>query len=146
MSKKIYVASSWRNPYFDTVIKLLNGAGHLPFNFKQPRPGVNGFSWSAINPDWVNWSLTVYRSALGHEIATAGFIRDFMGMTKSDECLLVCPSGRSAHLEAGYCAGQGKEVVAFMIEKQEPELMYNFFNTVLVGWEEFYSYYGIKTI
>lgn len=42
-----------------------------------------------------------------------------------DTCVLVLPCGRSAHLEAGYAAGQGKRTI-FMLsqDKFEPELMY----------------------
>jgi hypothetical protein len=38
---------------------------------------------------------------------------------------LLLPCGRSAHLEAGYVCGQGKEVfVLLSYEQFEPELMY----------------------
>jgi hypothetical protein len=39
--------------------------------------------------------------------------------------VLVLSSGRSAHLEAGYAAGQGKRVIVYLHPDQfEPELMY----------------------
>ena len=33
-----------------------------------------------------------------------------------DGCVLVLPSGRSAHLEAGWAAGAGKRVVVYVPE------------------------------
>lgn len=43
----------------------------------------------------------------------------------ADACVLVLPCGRSAHLEAGYCAGQGKVTIFYLHpDKFEPELMY----------------------
>ena len=42
--------------------------------------------------------------------------------------MLVLPSGMSAHLEAGWCAGKGKQVIVFAGELQEAELMYKLFD------------------
>ena len=142
---KIYVASSWRNPYYNDVVDLLRGYGHEVFDWRNPPDGAGGFSWSSVHEDWVSWSLTEYRAALDHPFAVAGFIRDFKGMEWADHCLLLCPCGRSAHTEAGYLRGAGKEVNVLLLEKQEPELMYNLFNNLLVGWDEFKSYYNAQT-
>jgi len=58
-----------------------------------------------------------------HPVAKAGFALDKAGMDKADCCVLVLPSGRSAHLEAGYMAGEGKPVFTLVLEPCEPELM-----------------------
>lgn len=40
---KIYVASSWRNPYFPEVVKRLRAEGHDVYDFRNPPHGGNGF-------------------------------------------------------------------------------------------------------
>jgi hypothetical protein len=42
--------------------------------------------------------------------------------------IIVLPCGRSAHTEAGWFAGKGRTTIAYIPEKQEPELMYKLFN------------------
>jgi len=44
-----------------------------------------------------------------------------------DTCTLVLPSGKSAHLEAGYAKGSGKELIIFgLFLKGERDVMYGF--------------------
>ena len=40
----------------------------------------------------------------------------------------MLPCGRSAHTEAGWMAGAGKKVIAYIPEKEDPELMYKMFD------------------
>ena len=49
----------------------------------------------------------------------------------ADTCVLVLPCGRSAHTEAGWMAGAGKRVIAYIPEMVEPELMYKLFDRVV---------------
>ena len=51
-------------------------------------------------------------------------------MEWADTCVLVLPCGRSAHTEAGWFAGAGKKVIAYIPEMMEPELMYKLFDAV----------------
>lgn len=64
------------------------------------------------------------------------FDNDIKAMKSCDACVLVLPCGRSAHTEAGWFAGQGKKVLAFIPEKQEPELMYKLFDGVCCSLDE----------
>jgi len=48
---KIYVASSWRNPYFADVVSCLRAAGHEVYDFRNPPHGGHGFKWAEIAPD-----------------------------------------------------------------------------------------------
>jgi hypothetical protein len=59
----------------------------------------------------------------------AGFDHDFDAMKWADGCVLLLPSGMSAHLEAGWFGGAGKPVVVLAPELREPELMYKMFDT-----------------
>jgi hypothetical protein len=119
----VYVASSWRNPLQQAVVGVLRVAGIPHYDFRNPGPGKQGFSWSEIDPGWREWSPKQWNEALRHPIAKAGFKNDFDGMNRSDCCILVLPCGRSAHLEAGYMAGQGKPVFTLCLDKVEPDLM-----------------------
>lgn len=123
MNRKVYVASSWRNRYQPRVVDLLREIGCLVYDFRNP-PGGTGFQWSAIGPDWQDWSPAAYRSALQHPVAVAGFQSDFWAMQWADTCVLVLPAGRSASWEFGWCAGAGKDCIVYLPEPIEPELMY----------------------
>ena len=41
---KIYVASSWRNPYFEQVVKRLREQRYEVYDFRNPPHGGNGFT------------------------------------------------------------------------------------------------------
>lgn len=108
---KLYVASSWRNPYQPSIVEDLRALGFDVYDFRHPPAGDHlGFSWADVDPEWVNWTPEKYVAGLEHPIAVAGFESDFTAMNTSDGGVLVMPSGRSAHLEAGYLVGQGKPV------------------------------------
>lgn len=119
---KIYVASSWRNEQQPTVVAALRQVGHVVYDFREPVPGDNGFRWSEIDPDWKGWSAESYRRQLAHPIAQAGFEKDMAALRECEACVLVLPSGRSAHLEAGWACGAGKFTLVLLADG-EPELM-----------------------
>lgn len=123
MPLRVYVASSWRNGHQQAVVAELRRAGHEVYDFRAPEPGNNGFSWSAIDPNWQAWSPEQYAAALNHPIARAGFALDMNALRACDACVLVLPCGRSAHLELGYAVGAGKVTAVLMLEANEPELM-----------------------
>ena len=123
--RRIYVASSWRNDSQPAVVELLRLLGNEVYDFKNPRPGDNGFHWSEIDPEWLDWHPAHFRDALRHPIAGAGFKSDFDAMEWADTFVLLLPCGRSAHLEAGWAIGAGKPTCIVLHEdKFEPELMY----------------------
>lgn len=66
-----------------------------------------------------------------HPLAERQFEADLEALKAADTCVLVLPCGRSAHSEAGWIAGAGKRVIAYMPEMVEPELMYNLFDKVV---------------
>lgn len=105
---KVYVASSWRNPWQPGVVRMLRYLGHEVYDFREPRPGERGFSWSDVDPEWKAWSPRVYRDALHQNVAEAGFRSDMDALAACDACVLVLPCGASAHLELGWACGAGK--------------------------------------
>jgi nucleoside 2-deoxyribosyltransferase len=124
MMRRIYVASSWRNRYQPPVVMALREAGFQVYDFRNPAPGEHGFQWSEVDPAWQAWDPATYRRALTHPISLHGFANDYEAMQWADTGLLVLPSGRSAHIEAGYFNGAGKPLYILLLEPQEPELMY----------------------
>lgn len=125
-ARRIYLASSWRNPDQPEIIKTLRDAGHEVYDFRNPAPGNKGFAWSSIDPNWTSWDPGIFVEVLhNHPIAAAGFALDKDALDWCDTCILALPCGKSAHLEAGYAAGQGKDVYFLLQEDRfEPELMY----------------------
>lgn len=132
---KIYVASSWRNELQPMVVDVLRSSGHEVYDFRNPAPGNFGFSWSEIDPDWKSWTPEEYRDALTHPIAERGFSLDFGAMQWADTFVCVLPCGRSAHLELGWAAGQGKKTIVFL-QDMEPELMAKMCDHLCVSLEE----------
>lgn len=124
--RKIYVASSWRNEHQPVVVKRLRNHNHEVYDFRNPAIGNTGFKWSEVDPDWKNWTPERFAYKLETDpVAAAGFAYDKAALDWCDTCVLVLPCGRSAHLEAGYAAGQGKDVIFLLHQdKFEPELMY----------------------
>lgn len=142
--RRIYVASSWRNDSQPAVVEVLRSLGHEVYDFKNPRPGDDGFHWSEIDPDWLGWSPATYRNLLGHEIAESGFKSDFDAMEWADTFVLVLPCGRSAHLEAGWAVGAGKPTSILLHEdKFEPELMYLMADLIAVDLGEVTDWLGV---
>jgi nucleoside 2-deoxyribosyltransferase len=119
---RIYLASSWRNKEYPRVLKLLRDAGHFVYDF---RTSETAFAWEAIDPKWETWSSAQYREALTHPLARAGFEGDMDALTRCEACVLLLPCGRSAHIEAGYAAGQGKRLIVLTDSSERPELMYS---------------------
>jgi len=135
----VYVASSWRNSFQPAVIAVLKAAGIACYDFRNP-DGGKGFAWSEIDPEWLAWTAADYIAALDHPQAQEGFDADFGAMQRADTFVLVLPSGRSAHLEAGWAIGQGKRVAILTQDGEEPELMAKMADLVtanlfdLLGW------------
>jgi hypothetical protein len=130
---KIYLASSWRNDYYPTVLAALRSAGHEVHDFRDPR---GYFSWQQIDDGWKTWTGEQYRAALQHQAAQVGLQRDFGGMQWCDALVLLMPAGRSAALELGWAIGAGKRSVVLWDQKIEPELMIGLAGEIVLSLEE----------
>lgn len=133
---KIYVASSWRNLAQPGVVTMLRAGGHEVYDFKNPPHGRGGFGWKEIDPNWQQWTAAQYREALKSPHAEDGYRSDMDAMEWADICVLLLPSGRSAHLEAGWFAGKGKPVYVLTRDGEEPELMAKMCTAVVTSWGE----------
>lgn len=133
---KVYVASSWRNEQQPLVVSRIKEAGFEVYDFRHPAPQNTGFHWSEIHPEWRQWTPVEFRTALAHPVAAEGFQLDMEALTAADVAVLVMPCGRSAHLEAGYCAGSGKPLIILLDHDSEPELMYRMAASICIGIDE----------
>ena len=133
----IYIASSWRNPYQPQVVTDLQDLGYEVYDFRNPPNEYGGFSWAEIDPNWQLWTPSQYRQALTHPRARDGFRSDMEALYAADAVILVNPCGRSAHLEAGWAAGDGKPTLLYLPPGtyNEPELMYSM-GGVAITWSE----------
>lgn len=138
----IYVASSWKNVFYPEVVCALREAGHVVYDFRNPPSGEGGFRWSDVDPNYMDWSPEVYREQLSGPRAVRQFENDIVAMEGCEACVLVLPCGRSAHTEAGWFAGRGKKVIAYIPTKQEPELMYKLFDGVACCQDELIAALG----
>ena len=127
----VYVASSWRNPYYPEVVKRLKAEGHDVYDFRNPPHGGTGFHWTDVDENAPNWTFEQYAEGLTHPLAECQFAADLEALQRADTCVIVLPCGRSAHTEAGWMAGKGKRVIVYIPEMVEPELMYKLFDDVV---------------
>lgn len=122
---KLYVASSWRNARYSSVIGFLRYYGHDVWDWLRPPTGGNGFSWADVGHDKTEKCSTADLKVIHkHPAAQAGFASDMAGLFWCDACVLLLPSGKSAHLEAGYCKGTRKPLYLLRIDDDEPDLMH----------------------
>ncbi len=128
---KIYVATSWKNTHATDVIKRLREDGHLVYDFRD-----TAFAWENVGvPDQV--TTTELQCALHKPTAIESYKRDMTALEQCDLCVLVLPSGKSAHLEAGYAAGEDKFLVLYAPEPTtQPELMYKFADIIVKNLPE----------
>lgn len=149
---KIYVASSWRNPYQQGAVAKLRALGHQVYDFRGPGDGwgtdgsgPGGFGWHEIDPGWKEWVTDVrsYIEALNHPRAREGFRRDMDALEKCDVCIMVNPCGQSAHAEMGFAAGAGKLVAVYCPEIREPDLMVKMANIITDQWDVIESWLSV---
>lgn len=134
---KLYIASSWRNTYYPSVVKAMRGAGHTVYDFRD-----QGFRWSAVDPDYNEWKYHPerYLAALDTHIAENGYLRDMNALIECDACIYVMPCGVSASLEAGWAKGAGKHLIVYIPELQSPDLMVKMADLVTQNILDIYEY------
>ncbi len=120
----IYVASSWKNPFFEGVVDRLRAEGFAVYDFKRDEGAQ--FHWSEAGVSSSGSTLREYLAGLAHARARQGFRSDFTALEMCTTCVLVLPCGRSAHLELGWACGRGKHTAVLFDDSANvtPELMY----------------------
>lgn len=111
---KIYIASSWKNA--ETVrglAELLRLNGHDVFDFTNPEKradGLDTFDFAA--EDWSGEPLNKidWLDFMEYQPTKRAYKSDKAGLHWADVVILLLPSGRSSHIEAGFAIGLGKKV------------------------------------
>lgn len=129
----IYLVGSLRNPEVPLLAQALRAEGHDVFD-----------DWYSAGPEaderWQEYELTRGRSyveALAGAHARNVFEFDKRHIEQADTVILVMPAGKSAHLELGWAAGQGK--TTYVLLDGEPErfdIMYRFVDGVFYDTAE----------
>lgn len=115
--RKIYIASSWKNK--EKVRELaskLRSWGHEVFDFtdRDTRPkGTDWFNCPADKWDGPSLATIEYKEFLAHPTSGLIFSSDMSGLHWADTVVLLLPSGRSSHMEAGFAPGSGKDLFIF---------------------------------
>ena len=130
---KIYIATSWKNPHYQYVRNSLIVKGYEVYDFQDPKYQMY---WGDIDPNWENWTISEFRESLATSIADESYQADMGGLRDSDVVVLLLPSNRSAHSEAGWHAGRGKPVYILSYEAIKPELMYKMYTGICGNLEE----------
>jgi len=130
---KIYLATSWKNPYYPRVLQELRSLGHEVYDFRDPE---YAFKWDQVGlSEQRPLPLSEYIRGLEHPRARKGFKRDMDAVRWCDAVVVLLPSGRSAHMEFAWCIGAGKPGVIFCPQTSigalaevpaidDPDLMY----------------------
>ena len=145
---RIYIASSWRNNWYDGLVESLLNQGHDVHDWRSPR---TAFKWQQVGLEPVLSKSDIYEQPGPHQIRTVlsqhprasqAYLSDMRGLDWCDICILLHPSGRSAHLEFGYAMGRGKHGIAFLFPDEEPDLMILMADHIVINHTELYEYLG----
>ena len=124
-SKKIYIASSWKNVYLvRTWAEFLRSKGFEVDDFTDNSRGRYVFYFADIcNPEETDAIQLLQMSE-----AQKAFDEDKKWIDWADVVFLLLPAGKSSHLEAGYAKGQEKKLIIFQEQypKGEFDVMYGF--------------------
>lgn len=110
----IYVASSFDCAFYNNVIHMLRYEGYKPYNWKD-NPEANTEELKCKTPaDFIK--------QYNHNNLYYPYKRDKDALDKADVGILVLPSNKSAHLEAGYLIGRIKPLCIYIDESlREPD-------------------------
>ena len=127
---KIYIASSWHNPYLNDIVSILNDRNHEVHDFRatgatRPAPPpFTGAAGSAGNrlggPDG---SLDSVMSFLHLPSTQSRYQLQCAALVEAEVLLCGLPCGRSAHVELGMALGLSIPVV-LVHDGIEPDLMH----------------------
>ncbi|MED4728702.1 hypothetical protein P9597_11185 [Aneurinibacillus migulanus] len=141
---KIYLASSWKNEEtVKHIADLLRNVGHEIDAFCDQSNGRFVFNFDQLS----NTEEMNAQTVLKESIVQRAFAEDKKWLDWADGCLLILPSGKSAHLEAGYAKGKGKFLIIYQEEfpKGEFDVMYGFADLVTDDFNEVIRFLERKT-
>lgn len=158
-TKRIYVASSWRNTMQELAVHTFRAAGFDVYDFKHPHATYEyadrprdlrpGFSWDQVGLVDHNRPVDTvpqadYLDAIDKAGAVEGYTRDMDAMQWADTFVLILPCGRSAHLELGWAVGAGKRTAVLLDDPCTPELMYRMVDYLAPNMMQLLGWLGVK--
>ncbi|OGD82983.1 hypothetical protein A2165_03885 [Candidatus Curtissbacteria bacterium RBG_13_40_7] len=132
-----FVASSWRNR--DKVIELvkkLRAKGKTVFSFFEGKKKVFGVFDPKVNPEEVMKRYESTKNWQQDPRIRKIFRIDFNALKNSQVFILLLPSGKSAHIEAGIAYGLGKKCI-LIGDQKEAESLYFIFDKMYLSIESF---------
>lgn len=131
--RQIYIIGSLRNPEVPRLAHILRREGYDVFD-----------DWYSAGPEaddkWQEYEQArerSYHEALNGYHAKHAFSLDKRHLDRCDTAILVCPAGKSCHLEFGYMAGRGKQVHILMPGQPDRfDLMYRFATSIWQSVDE----------
>jgi hypothetical protein len=143
---KIYLASSWKNKNVVLeMVEILRSEGHAVDAFcdEEKRISFNGTELiDTMVEEGLDVTQLTAKEMMMHWRVQEAFKEDKKYLDWADAVVMFMPCGRSAHLEAGYAAGQNKKLFSVGgFEKGEFETMYGFANG-LYDYSEFEDLLG----
>lgn len=136
---RVYIASSWRNPIYDSMREYLTACDFEVYDFKNEE---TAFRWEDVDPDWDRIGDDIvnhvrFETLMSNPAVKKAYNADFEALRHSDIVILLLPAGRSAHLEAGWAVGHGKVVIVYVYGRMNPvEVMYAMLGKVFDDLED----------
>jgi hypothetical protein len=129
----IYLIGSLRNPKVTELGRRLRADGYEVFD-----------QWYASGPEaddkWKEYEVScghTFEEALAQDFARTVFEFDLSHIKASDTVVLVCPAGKSGHLEFGWAVRDGKKGYILLDPQVDRwDMMYQFAHRVLRTPEE----------
>jgi len=121
MTRKIYIASSWKNVRGTRALaRVLRDEGHEVYDFTDPENFIFEVSEPGRPRESIDWL-----EFLDTESTKRAYGVDKGGLDWADTVILFLPAGRSSHLEAGYGVGAGKDLFIYGdLPRGEFDVMY----------------------
>lgn len=131
---KIYIASSWKNaPWLYELASSLRQGGHEVDLFCDEHGGRYVFDYRELK----NYQKMTGITFLQQTKAKKAFKEDKKWIDWADCIVMLLPCGNSAHLEAGYAKGQGKQLyILGKFPKGEFDVMYGFADGIFTSLDE----------
>lgn len=126
----IYLIGALKNPQVPVVAKELRAAGHEVFDdWYSPGPRTDEH-WQDYERD----RGRTFAQALAGAHAQNVYIFDRYHLSRCSVAVLLLPAGKSAHLELGWCLGQGKRGYILVPETVDRfDVMYAFADAVVTS-------------
>jgi hypothetical protein len=135
--RRIYLAGSWKNAVPILALqKILTADGHEVDCFASTETGRTSFSWAeltkalgckTIEEASAKLAMMDAIDLLQFDRVKEAYLEDRRWLNWADTCIMVLPCGNSAHLEAGYAKGAGKDLIIFgEFRKGDRDVMYGF--------------------